>query len=620
MRSLHFGFIILLVAGCVAPDGPVAPHQSLSGGTAKQVSDAAHNRGRAHFFFLAPMVPNPTPTGVFDGSVNTEVQICQWTSGCDLVVAQFTRTSGTGNQTIRVDDAGELYVVNWNTRECTAGPCTLDPAKTYRLRVIAGGIELGFADLDVVANGSLLKNVETGAFIGLVDGRTLPVKFRIEHGAIAVIAGSGGASSVYPAFGSTVVTEDGDVRLEIPPGALPGVNPVQISVAPPIDAPPDRFLIPGTAVELGPDGSQFATPVKLTVAYDPSLIPSGRPEESLRLYLKTGQSWELVVGSTVDPITNTVSGQLSHFSTYSVQSMRRLAFFLHDQGPMFTMYEDGSGLTNLRAHTDELPGPSLTHWGNFPTWSVDGSRLVYGDINTSSLRVLDAENVEPPHEEWGIGDWEVFIGQGYPDWHPTGSEVVHAPGGGGALIVAPPRSGNSYGYGAFYRDGNPLWTPRWSQDGTRIYFASNRGGEFDIYSVDFNGGDLTRHSFTPDRWEALGPWNRARTKYLLLTWTSDSYEINVVDAATGVETQVVSGLPHYARCYDNIGPLPAWMPGENRIMYVESDCDAPDGGRYVSIDLNGNNPIVLLTAQRVWSEFGSLSGTRRLSSGANWEP
>ena len=69
--------------------------------------------------------------------------------------------------------------MNWHTNEFG-----LDPAKTYRISVIAGGHLLGFADVDVVNSGAELKRVDTGLYIPLKDGRTLPIKFRIEEGAV----------------------------------------------------------------------------------------------------------------------------------------------------------------------------------------------------------------------------------------------------------------------------------------------------------------------------------------------------------------------------------------------------------------------------------------------------
>jgi len=87
--------------------------------------------------------------------------------------------SRIGLLTALFDAGSQYYQVDWHT-----DLFNLDPAKTYRLNVVVGGIVLGFADVDVVSNGSALKNVNTNEFVPLKDGRTLPIKFRIERGAL----------------------------------------------------------------------------------------------------------------------------------------------------------------------------------------------------------------------------------------------------------------------------------------------------------------------------------------------------------------------------------------------------------------------------------------------------
>src|SRR2546430_11882474 len=106
------------------------------------------------------------------------VHNCQNTSdGCGCVIAGFTATGGPGVETVRVDEANQLYIVNWHTND--AG---LDPARTYRIRVLLESLELGFVDVDVVSSGKELRSVQTNEYIPLLNGTTLPIKFRIERG------------------------------------------------------------------------------------------------------------------------------------------------------------------------------------------------------------------------------------------------------------------------------------------------------------------------------------------------------------------------------------------------------------------------------------------------------
>ena len=175
--------LLPIVAGMIAVacqgDRPLTSH---GGRISADISDGSHQAncpsatgtcvpGNAHFFFLPPMVKAPSTTGTFNPILAPSVTICQL-AGNDCVGPPFVLGP------VQVDLAGQQYKVNWNT-----DPTTVTVGTTYRIIVATSGVELGFADVMPVTNGSQLKNIETGEFIGLVDGRTLPIKFRIEQGA-----------------------------------------------------------------------------------------------------------------------------------------------------------------------------------------------------------------------------------------------------------------------------------------------------------------------------------------------------------------------------------------------------------------------------------------------------
>jgi len=208
--------LLVVVAGFVLvacqSDRPVTSH---GGRISADISDGAHQAncltatgtcvpGNAHFFFLPPMVKAPITTGTFNANLAPSVTICQL-AGNACGVPPFTVGP------VQVDPAGQQYKVNWNT------DVTVLVGQTYRIIVSTSGVELGFADVVPVTNGSQLKNIDTGEFIGLVDGRTLPIKFRIEQGATC--------------FGRTdcleqIVGPNPNVRLDVPtpPTFLAGVS------------------------------------------------------------------------------------------------------------------------------------------------------------------------------------------------------------------------------------------------------------------------------------------------------------------------------------------------------------------------------------------------------------
>lgn len=164
-----------LAVGCAdqrsdAPSGP--------GPIAPAISDARHSGGNPRFFFLPPMVPDPAASGTFDPSLSPVVTICLWQNGtCAPGAVMYTMADGPGSETVRLDVGNQQYIVNWHTD--TDG---IVPGQVYRISVGANGIDLGFADVQVVGSGQDLRNVSTGEYVPLKDGRTLPIKFRIETG------------------------------------------------------------------------------------------------------------------------------------------------------------------------------------------------------------------------------------------------------------------------------------------------------------------------------------------------------------------------------------------------------------------------------------------------------
>jgi len=162
--------------GVIEPPEPVA-----------EIQDAAHSLEVEHFYFLPPIVPQPSFAGVFDGSLSPVVHICQLdAAGTACAASQptgfpitFTTTTGPGSETVTVDATAEHYQTNWHTNDFA-----LNDSESYRISVSVGAQELGFADVDVVNSGKDLKNVDTDEFIALKDGRTLPIKLRVEDGAL----------------------------------------------------------------------------------------------------------------------------------------------------------------------------------------------------------------------------------------------------------------------------------------------------------------------------------------------------------------------------------------------------------------------------------------------------
>jgi hypothetical protein len=159
---------------------------------------------------------------------------------------------------------------------------------------LVSGVALGTATITATAEGK-----SGSASIAVKDGRAV---------------GSSGA---------TVTGLNGAVTLVIPPGALAQLTNVFIEAAQGLPAEPR--LVAGTAVEIGPTGTNFLAPATLTIRYPPANLPAGTHPDSLTLDTYSNGFWSPLAGSTVDTAAKTLHGPVTHLSTYGTLLPPRLA-------------------------------------------------------------------------------------------------------------------------------------------------------------------------------------------------------------------------------------------------------------------------------------------------------
>jgi hypothetical protein len=141
----------------------------------------------------------------------------------------------------------------------------------------------------------------------------LEVRLEGKPGSAITIELRGGVQEIGGA-GGVLRAPGGDVLLEIPPGALSRVSELSIARVP----EPAGDGIFGS-YELGPSGTTFAVPVRLSVAVDPSsLAAAGGGAQPMIIAQTSAATSEFVPGSRYDPATGHVSAPLQHFSRYLV--------------------------------------------------------------------------------------------------------------------------------------------------------------------------------------------------------------------------------------------------------------------------------------------------------------
>jgi len=98
----------------------------------------------------------------------------------------------------------------------------------------------------------------------------------------------------------------------------------------PPDAPQDMSFL-GLTHDLEPDGAIFDPPILITFAYNPLWIPARLGPENLTIgyYDQDTQQWVMLDAEniTIDPATNTITAEISHFTYYSVMAHTAPAAF-----------------------------------------------------------------------------------------------------------------------------------------------------------------------------------------------------------------------------------------------------------------------------------------------------
>jgi Tol biopolymer transport system component len=183
----RFVLVTIAVLAVACRDQNVLQPPAVSG-PAALIMDGAHGGPNGDFFFLAPLVPDPSGSanfeaGKFNAGLAPAVEICELTGDPRLSDAAAC-AGGTqpvlvfGPATMTLDATNQQYRLNWDAKASS-----LDLRKFYRLSVRGAphAAVLGFLDLDPVDQG--VKNIRTGDVVPFQDGRSLPIKVRIEQGA-----------------------------------------------------------------------------------------------------------------------------------------------------------------------------------------------------------------------------------------------------------------------------------------------------------------------------------------------------------------------------------------------------------------------------------------------------
>ena len=298
--------------------------------------------------------------------------------------------------------------------------------------------------------------------------------------------------------------------------------------------------------------------------YQPDCSPDGRwvvyvnyRRDALELWvfdLEKGQSHQLTSGGAVN-IEPRFSPDGKRLAFVSTSYNGRFHIFVGDFS--------GGELTRVRRLTGEsrsnLPRFYYSEFDHeiSPTWSPDGGDLIFvsnrGHIyGTGGFWRM---KVEPGSEQREI-HYEETAWKARPDFSPDGKRIVYASYLGGQwhqLWVMPSEGGDPFpiSYGDFDNT-----NPRWSPDGTRIAFISNRDGNTSLWVQEVLGG-------------AQRPVLAKEKRYLK---AMGHLSITILDPSGRPTPARVSVTGEDGRAY---APDDAWMRAEDNFVRSESEFEYP---------------------------------------------
>lgn len=397
------------------------------------------------------------------------------------------------------------------------------------------------------------------------------------------------------ADGGTVTMKGGLATLAVEPRSLSEATTILLRPATSIAQDPRG--VPGTAIEIAPSTLSLWRPAKLSIRFDPGKIPNSLPRSSLQLYVYVNGGWNLVRQSSVDTVTNTVSGSVSRGGTYAIVStpVNRIAIGgALAEGALYT------GQTGeLRALLFDINGDTIR--GRGVSWSsatpavasIDGSGKVSAlSAGTATLKASVEDKsatttvvvLQKPGASWShTTEWATH--QGGP-LHTGAVSATVDPGvfkvlwdvdtGGGALN--PPVEGggrvyvsNNLYFGdqkAFAFDlgtGARRWSysfgsihsahpPAFGND--RVYVATGGHGDSYVHAFDAATGSLQFRSGYGNQWSRwYAPVVVGNTVY-----TAGGYYggLNAFDATTGAR-----------RWFANTAQYDGWSPAvRDNLVYA----------------------------------------------------
>ncbi len=194
-----------------------------------------------------------------------------------------------------------------------------------------------------------------------------------------------------------------------------------------------------------------------------------------------------------------------------------------------------------------------------------------------------------------------YANDGGARWSPDGKKIAFTSNREGNIEIYVI---NSDGTGLIKLTDNPInpgnnFDPYWSPDGTKIAFRTDRDGNEEIYVMNADGTNPVNLTNNPAR-DGEPKWSPDGTKILFSSWRSGEALLYAMNADGSNQTPIPTAVP-WIGC-------PTWSPDGTKIAYTGS------GHVYVA-NADGSNPVNITNdSTRNWLASWSPDGKKLLFS------
>jgi len=277
-------------------------------------------------------------------------------------------------------------------------------------------------------------------------------------------------------------------------------------------------------------------------------------------------------------------------ATVSISPSDKIAF-VADRGNKYgfeilTMYSDGTHITDI------TKSGSRDVW---PTWSPDGTKIAFGSVREwhgmRSIYVMDADGQNIKCLTPEKTDCE------FPSWSPDGSKIAYCSSklasSGTEYIALDIFIMNTDGsdktavtqHGAITTNACPSWFP----NSQRIAYVTNRGGLWEIYSINIDGSDAIKYDVCIEHQYGL-KFPSGQFPRIAVSPDGESLAFDYIDNLKRSEIYVLSidtgEIKKLTNQMAGNSYTPSWSPDGKRIAFSS---EIANGTGIFIVDVDSNN-------------------------------